>query len=110
MLGVPILATIEKCETCVLGKMTALPYPKQSKTCATKPLELIHLDVLYVLTPESIRGEKYVCTFIDDFSRFGITYLLKNRSEVIDKFRDYKVLVENFFNTKIKSIRNDRGG
>ncbi len=57
MLGVPKLATIVKCETCVLGKMTSLPYPKQYKTRATKPLEFIHSDVIYVLTPESIRGE-----------------------------------------------------
>jgi hypothetical protein len=45
-------------------------------------------------------------TVTDDYSR----YLVKKRSEVLDKFKIFKAEVENQHNLKIKIVRSDRGG
>ena len=40
-------------------------------------------------------GKQYFDTFIDDFSKFCYVYLLIHKSEMLDKFKIYKVKVEN---------------
>jgi hypothetical protein len=49
-------------------------------------------------------------TFTDDFLRYGNIYPIKERSEALDKFKIFKVEVENQYNIKIKLVRSDRGG
>lgn len=49
-------------------------------------------------------------TFIDDFSRFKVICLLKCKSEVAERLRNFVKFVENQFGYKPKVIRSDRGG
>jgi hypothetical protein len=49
-------------------------------------------------------------TFTDDFSRYGYIYLIKERSEALDKFKVFKAEVKNQHNIKIKIVRSDRRG
>ena len=55
-------------------------------------------------------GYLYYVIFIHDFSRNTWLYLLKKKSEVFSKFKEYKALVENQIGKKIKVLRNDNGG
>lgn len=57
----------------------------------------------------SIGGSKYFLTFIDDKSRWCEIYFLKKKSEVFEKFKEYKSMVETRTNKKIKAIRSDNG-
>ncbi len=98
------------CDVCIKSKIVSKPFPKAATSRASAPLELIHSDVIYVLSPESIRGEKYVLTFVDDYSRFSVIYLLKHKSDVFEKFLDFKALVERQLNAQIKCLRSDHGG
>ena len=54
--------------------------------------------------------KKYFITFIHDCTRYCYIYLLNNKDETIDAFKQYKIEVENQLNKKIKMIRSDRGG
>eukprot|EP00253_Pinus_taeda_P029735 PITA_29735 len=58
----------------------------------------------------SLAGSQYFLTFIDDFTRKTWVYFLKNKSEVFEKFRNFKALVENQSGLHIKVLRTDRGG
>jgi transposase InsO family protein len=49
-------------------------------------------------------------SFIDDFSRNTWIYFLRKKSEVFDKFKEFKALVENQTEKKIKVLRTDNGG
>ena len=49
-------------------------------------------------------------TFIDDYSRYGYIYPIKEKTEALDKFKIFKAEVENQHNLKIKIVRSDRGG
>jgi transposase InsO family protein len=48
--------------------------------------------------------------FIDDFTRMGWVCFLKEKSEALNKFKDFKTLVENEKETKIKCLRQENGG
>ena len=53
-------------------------------------------------------GFYYFVTFIDDLSRFGHLFLMKNKSESFKKFKEAQV--ENQTGKSIKTLRSDRGG
>ena len=98
------------CEPCVLGKMHRLPFPKESTTKSTQLLELVHSDLCGPMEVDSKGGSKYFLTFTDDYSRYTTTYFLRNKSEVIGKFKEYVLLMENQTGCILKKIRSDNGG
>jgi hypothetical protein len=52
----------------------------------------------------------YYVSFIDDFSRNTWIYFLRKKSEVFENFKEFKALVENQIEKKIKVLRIDNGG
>jgi hypothetical protein len=52
----------------------------------------------------------YYVSFIDDFSRNTQIYFIMKKSEVFDKFKEFKYLVENRTEKRIKVLRTDKGG
>lgn len=56
---------------------------------------------------ESLGGARYFVTFIDDYSRYIETAMLRDRSEVLQAFKNYKRKVENETGQKIKILRTD---
>jgi hypothetical protein len=54
-----------------------------------------------------VDGYDSFITFTDDYSRYGYIYPIKERSEVLDKFKIFKAEVENQHNLKIKIVRSD---
>jgi hypothetical protein len=47
--------------------------------------------------------------FTDDYSCYEYIYSIKERSEVLDKFKIFKTKMENHHDIKIKIVRSDRG-
>jgi len=58
----------------------------------------------------SLSGYVYYVSFIDDYSRKTWVYFLKSKDEVLGKFKEFKALVENLSERKIKTLRSDNGG
>lgn len=98
-----------QCVSCLKGKQTTLPFPKQKSTRATELLELVHSDVCGPIETASFAGYKYFLTFIDDKSRNTFVYFLRNKSEVFSKLVEFKTLVEKQTGKKLKAIRTDNG-
>ena len=73
------------------------------------PLELIFSDV-WGPAPTSVGRNNYYVSFIDDFSKFTWLYLLRKKSDVFQKFRDFQQHVERLFNKKILAMQSDWGG
>jgi hypothetical protein len=96
------------CETCVKGKQTRNPFTR-SVSQSTELLELVHTDVCGPMRVNSLAGSRYFVTFIDDKSRWCEVYFMKKKSEVIEKFKEYKCLVEKKTERKIKTVRSDNG-
>lgn len=77
------------CEACQFGKMHLLPL-EISLSHAKEPLELVHTDVWGPAPINSTSGFKYYVLFIDDFSRFTWLYPLKQKSETVQAFIQFK--------------------
>ena len=97
------------CKGCAKGNNIKNPFPK-SETKTKGMLELIHSDVCGPMSSTSLSGFEYYITFIDDFSRKTCIYFLKAKSEVFDKFKEFKALIENLLDKKIKTLRSENGG
>ena len=73
-------------------------------------LELIHSYVCGPMPSTFISGYSYYVSFIDDYSHKTWVYFLKSKDEVFNKFKEFKALIENLFERKIKILRSDNGG
>ena len=72
-------------------------------------LELIHYDVCGPMPSISLIGYEYYVTFIDDYSRNTWIYFLKTKSEVFGKFKEFKSLIENHSERRIKTLISHNG-
>ena len=49
-------------------------------------------------------------SFIDDYSRCVTVYPITNKSEVLEKFKEWEAIETNQADCKIKTLRTDNGG
>lgn len=108
-LNFPNADTNGKCEICVMGKCQRLPF-KDSETCTTEVLQLVHSDLCGPIEVKSIAGSRYMLTFLDDYTHKVFVYFLKAKDEVFSCFKTFKNLVENQTGKTIKTLRTDNGG
>jgi hypothetical protein len=94
---------------CAQGKNIKNPFLKRDNK-AKGVLELIHPDVCGPMPSASISWYVYYVSFIDDYSRKTWVYLLKSKYEVFNKFKEFKALIDNLFERKIKILRSYNGG
>ncbi|GAU43961.1 hypothetical protein TSUD_283880 [Trifolium subterraneum] len=109
--GLPALGEMnERCTDCLIGKQQREVIPKQAKWRATTKLQLIHSDICGPINPCSNGGKRYFLTLTDDFSRKTWVYILKEKSEAFETFRNFKAMVELKSGCVIQMLRTDRGG
>jgi hypothetical protein len=99
---------LEQCIDCIRGKYVKKIKKDVKRSAGT--LEIIYTDICGPFSMKSVNGYDSFITFIDDYSCYGYIYPIKERSEALDKFKIFKVEVENQYNKKIKIVRSDRGG
>ncbi|KAA0040688.1 gag/pol protein [Cucumis melo var. makuwa] len=73
---------------------------------AKTPLELVHSDLCGPMNVKARGGYEYFISFIDDYSRYGHVYLIQNKSDSFEKFKEYKAKVENESETAIYILNN----
>ena len=94
------------CDACQYGKLHQFHFPvTEIKTRA--PLELIHADLWGLASMPSKDGYKYYISFVDNFTRYCWIFPLTLKSEALDTFKHYKLLVEKQFSLSIKTIQSD---
>ena len=89
------------CESCQYGKSHKLPF-QNSQSHAENPLDLIHTDVWGPAPINSTSGFHYYIHFIDDYSRYTWIYPLRNKFDALSAFLQFKTLVQNQYERKIK--------
>lgn len=99
---------ISKCKVCCEGKQCRLPFPNNCNR-SEDLLNVIHMDIAGPMEVKSLGGSRYYLLFVDDYSRMAFIYFLKEKSQALDCFKEFKVKVENELDKKIKIIRSDNG-
>ena len=99
----------ETCQICCEGKQCRLPF-KHVGTQATQVLEVVHADLCGPMEVDSLGGSKYYLILTDDFSRMAFVYFLKTKDQALGYFKEFKAMVENQNDVKIKVFRSDNAG
>ena len=107
---IPKSVSLSFCEGCVEGKMHRKPFKTVGEIRSTRKLELVHSDVCGPMSVDSIGGRKYFVTFIDDYSRCCAVYFLRQKSEVLEKFKEFEAITTSESDCKIGTLRTDNGG
>lgn len=80
-----------------------------STSQSVEPFQLVYSDLWGPSPINSVNGARYFLLFIDDYTKFSWLYLLQSKSVVPAIFHQFKAMIENQFNTTIKSIQTDGG-
>ncbi len=109
--GIKLSALTDRslCEGCIVGKMQRKPFKMVDHKQSSRKLELVHSDVCGPIQIDSIGGNKYFVTFIDDYSHCVSVYFIKHKSEVPKKFQEFESIVTNETGQKIVKLRTDNG-
>ena len=95
------------CDTCAQGKIKQ--YVSRQTYRAAAVLKLIHTDVSGPI-PTTFFDEQYYVIFKDDYTSFKKLYFMKTKDKMVRHFEEYKNLIENQLNMKIKHLQSDGGG
>ena len=82
------------CSGCSLGKHPEKMYEKEKTLREQCVLELVHSDVVGPFPVPSFGKSRYALTFIDDYSRYTWVFFMAHKSEVFDRFLNFKAQVE----------------
>jgi hypothetical protein len=67
------------CKHCQQGKKTNIRF-KSKEYSTTKPLEIVHIDLVGPTTKKDLKGERYLMLLVDDYTRMNAVFFLKNKS------------------------------
>ena len=91
------------------GKQTVTPFPSRTLTKSSSVLELVHTDVMGPMRTLSNGGAKCVLTLVDDYSRYVVAYLMKNKSEVPGNLKEFRAFYENQWGERLNCLHSDNG-
>ena len=63
----------------------------------SRPLELLHVDLMGPTRTESMGGKRYIMVMVDDFSRYSCMEFLREKSKACEKMEK---LCKKFQNEK----------
>ncbi|GBO39544.1 hypothetical protein AVEN_6681-1, partial [Araneus ventricosus] len=77
------------CENCVLAKQSAEPIGKGNRRRESAPMRIIHSDLCSPVESVTLSGERYVLTFVDDYSLFCEVRLIKEKNDIAVEFKKF---------------------
>jgi transposase InsO family protein len=77
---------------------------------ASQPLQLLHANIYGPISPISNSHQRYLLTFINDFSGKLWVFFLTDKSAAFKQFQLFKIKIEKEIGTSIKGLRTDRSG
>jgi transposase InsO family protein len=95
-------------EHCLYGKKNWVIFPYGTKR-VERILQLVHNDVFGPALVPSLGKSMYYVSFIDDFSRNTWIYFLRKKYEFFYRIKEFKALVENQTEKRIKVLRTNNG-
>nr|GEV55290.1 retrovirus-related Pol polyprotein from transposon TNT 1-94 [Tanacetum cinerariifolium] len=98
------VANLEFCEHCVIEKQKRVSFSKTIHQIKAT-LDYLHADCWGPSRVPSFGGARYFLSIIDDFSRMTWVFMMKHTSEAFEKFKHWKILIENKTGRKIKRLR-----
>ena len=108
-----------------MGKIVKSKHLSVTEVQTSRPLELLHIDLMGPARVQSLGGKKYILVVVDDFTRYTWVVLLTDKAEAPEKMihlckklqvkkgiviaRIRSVHGKEFENTKLATFCNDQG-
>jgi hypothetical protein len=70
------------CKHCQQGKQTKTRF-KSKEYSTTKPLEIVHTDLIGPTTTKGLKCERYFMLLVDDYTRMTVVCFLKKKSKLL---------------------------
>ena len=99
----------EDCDSCLRMVASKAHVKHAAYERSVVPGERIHSDVKEV-SVKSVGGAKYAVCFVDDATRRGKSYGIKQKSEVLEKWQLFLEEEVSAKGRKVKYFRHDNGG
>ena len=68
-----------------MGKQVKSKHPSVTEVQTSRPLELLHIDLMGPTRAQSLGGKKYILVVVDDFTRYTQVVLLRDKGEAPEK-------------------------
>ena len=106
VLGIPKLSRMSNvvCGPYQLGKQTKTKHPSTQTSATSRPLELLHLDLMGPTKTESLGGKRYIMIVVDDFTWYTWVILLRSKSNAPEHIEALCTRLQNKKNLKIDRI------
>ncbi|RVW73326.1 hypothetical protein CK203_057744 [Vitis vinifera] len=75
------------CGLCQNGKQTRSTHKRVNEILTSKPLELLHMNLMGPMRTESLGGKKYILVMVDDYSRKTCYEMWKGKKLSVKYFR-----------------------
>ena len=98
--------SLNPCDFCLFGKQHRVSFNIPS-TSKLNVLDLVYSDVCGPIDVETLGGNKYFVTFIDDASRKVWVYVLKTKDQVFEHFKKFHAMVEREKGKPLKCLHSD---
>ena len=111
VVGLPKFEKIDNCicGPCQIGKQIKSKHPSVASVQTSRPLELLHIDLVGFARVQSLGGKKYILVVVDDFTRYTWVVLLKDKAEALEKIIHLCKKLQIEKDTVIARIRSDHG-
>ena len=97
------------CGACQQGKQTKISFKSKNVVSTSRPLQLLHMDLIGPSRTSSLGGKYYVLVVVDDFSRFTWVSFLAHKDEAFSSFTKLCKRLQNEKGFVISNVRTDHG-
>ena len=94
---------LNPCDYYLFGKQHRVSFSRTSKR-KSRSLEMVYFDVCGPIEVESVGGNRYFVTFVDDASRNVWVFLLRTKSQVFQIFQRFHARVEKETGKQLKCL------
>ena len=88
---------------------TKSTHPKVNVVATSRPLELLHVDLMGPTKTESMGGKSYIVVVVNDFSRYSWVEFLREKSKACEKMEKLCKKLQNEKGVTIAKIISDHG-
>ena len=92
-----------------MGKQTKSTHLKVNAVTTSRPLQLLHMDLMGPTRTESMGGTHNIMVVVDDFTRYSWVEFLREKVEACDKMERLCKGLQNEKGVPIIKIRSDHG-
>ena len=96
-----------QCATCIKAKSHVAPFPAEAEREYIDIGEMTFTDVWGPSRVTGIKGERYYISFTDGAKRRTIINLMKKRTEVLSRMKDYDAYIFTQTGKRVKAFHCD---